>query len=74
MEGTFHTHFISLIDRALATQSLSRPPELSQPHVLYTYSDEELEKASDINKLMWRLGPDNMKRTQAYLVEFKAAL
>ncbi len=74
MEGSFHTHFISLIDRALATQSLSRPPELSQPHVLYTYSDEELEKASDINKLMWRLGPDNMKKVQAYLVEFKAAL
>jgi hypothetical protein len=74
MEGSFHTHFVSLIDRALATQSLSRPPELSQPHVLYTYSDEELEKASDINKLMWRLGPDNMKKVQAYLVEFKAAL
>ncbi len=74
MEGNFHTHFVSLIDRALATQSLSKPPELSQPHVLYTYSDEELEKASDVNKLMWRLGPDNMNKLQAYLLEFKAAL
>jgi hypothetical protein len=74
MDGNFHAHFVSLVDRALATPTLSKPPKLSQPHVLYTYSDEELEQASDLNKLMWRLGPDNMAKLQAYLRELKMAL
>ena len=74
MDGNFHGHFIRLIDQSLAVPSLSKPPTLEQPHVLYTYVDDELEQAADLDKLMWRLGPDNMAELQAYLLEFKIAL
>ncbi len=74
VDGTFHGHFSRLVDQALAVKTLSRPPALAQPHVLYVYADEELEDASDLSKLMWRLGPDNMTQLQAYLLEFKNSL
>jgi hypothetical protein len=74
MEGNFHGHFVALIDQSLAVPSLSKPPTLEQPHVLYTYADEEMEAAPDLNKLMWRLGPDNMAELQGYLLELKTAL
>lgn len=74
MEGNFHGHFVALIDQSLAVPLLSKPPTLEQPHVLYTYADEEMEAAPDLNKLMWRLGPDNMAELQGYLLELKTAL
>jgi hypothetical protein len=74
MEGNFHRHFVDLIDQSLEVPSLSKPPTLEQPHVLYTYADEDLEQAADLDKLMWRLGPDNMAELQGYLLEFKIAL
>lgn len=74
VDGTFHGHFTRVLDRAINVPTLSKPPELEQPHVLYTYADEEMEEAPDIDKLMWRLGPDQMSQVQAYLQEFKNAL
>jgi hypothetical protein len=74
MDGNFHTHFIELIDRTLAVESLSKPPVLEQPHVLYTYADQDLEQAGDLDKLLWRMGPDNMAALQGYLLELKSAL
>lgn len=74
MEGNFQTHFNALLEHALAVESLSRPPELEQPHVLYLYADDDMEQANDLDKLMWRMGPDNMNALQTYLQSFKAAL
>lgn len=62
------------IDRVLAVQPLESTPELARPNVFYTYADPRLEKASDLDKLMWRLGPDNLGRLQTYLREFQAHL
>lgn len=66
-EGEFDDRLRITIDQILAVEPLPEPPRLEQPSVHYVYADPELEAASDIEKLMWRLGPDNMQRVQEYL-------
>lgn len=62
------------IERVLAVDPLATTPELARPNVFYTYADPRLEKATDLEKLMWRLGPDNLARLQNYLREVQAQL
>lgn len=62
------------IERVLAAQPLPAPPELERPNVFYTYADPAREKASDLDKLLWRLGPDNTQRLQNYLREVQSHL
>ncbi len=65
--GDFDARLRATIDRMLAVEPLSQPPRLEQPSVYYVYADPELEAASDVEKLMWRLGPDNQRKVQDYL-------
>lgn len=74
MKGSYHEHLIRLIDRAREVRPLPAAPRLRQPHVLYLYAEPHLEGASDLEKLLWRLGPDNQARLQEYLTRLKAAL
>ena len=74
LEGSFHGHVQQLIYRALAVEALPVSPALSRPHVLYTYTDARLEAAGDLEKLLWRIGPENMARLQEYLVLLNGAL
>lgn len=55
------------IDRVLKAQPLTAAPRLVRPSVYYKYADPKLEKADDVEKLLWRLGPTNTKRIQDYL-------
>lgn len=72
--GTFDKRLRTAIDNVEAVHSLTAQPELVQPVVYYKYADETLEQASDVEKLMWRLGPRNTQKLQDYLHRLKAAL
>jgi len=73
-EGTFHERFLTLLDRINRVQALPGIPELERKSVMYTYKDSTLEQASDLEKLMWRLGPDNSRRLQAYTRQLQSHL
>jgi hypothetical protein len=62
------------IDEALATPVIEGPIELTQPNVFYEYADPEIERLPPLQKQLLRMGPNNVKRLQAYLAEVKAAL
>jgi DUF3014 family protein len=65
--GGFDKRLRTAIKRVLKVQSLKTPAELIRPITYYKYADSTLESASDVEKLMWRLGPENTKRVQDYL-------
>lgn len=70
--GTFDQRFKQSISQLLATDTLSEQPELIQPSVLYRYKDKAKENASDIEKLVWRIGPDNTEKLQVFLRELRS--
>lgn len=48
--------------------------ELVQPKVMYKYADPKLEALSPLQKQVLRMGPDNVRRLQAYLRRLQVAL
>lgn len=74
LDGTFHGHFMRVLDKTIEAQPLASSPSLSRPNVLYTYADPKLEEASDLEKLLWRLGPEHMTEVQAYAKSLKDAM
>lgn len=65
--GQFRDRLKLAIARVNAVQPLQGETELKVSIVSYLYKDEALEKASALEKLLWRLGPDNSRRLQDYL-------
>jgi hypothetical protein len=63
----FDKRLRTAIKRVLKVQPLKTSAELVRPITYYKYADPSLEAASDVEKLMWRLGPENSKRVQDYL-------
>jgi len=72
--GDFDRRLRIAIGRVLAVKPPPREPELKQPSVYYTFADERYEKASGVDKFMWRLGPENMLRVQSYLRQLEPLL
>lgn len=62
------------ISQVLASDALSGNPPLARPSVLYRYADESLEDASDIDKLLWRMGTDNSLELQQFIRELRYQL
>ena len=73
-KGSFDTRFKQAIDQVLAAKSLPAEPELKLPSVMYQYQEKSLETASDIDKLIWRLGFENTNDIQQYLRDLKSRL
>lgn len=73
-KGTFAQRLQAAFDRVEAVHSLTIQPELVQPVVYYKYADPTLENASDVEKLMWRLGPKNTQKVQDYLHKLEPEL
>ncbi|MDX1692466.1 MAG: DUF3014 domain-containing protein [Ketobacteraceae bacterium] len=69
--GTFEERLVQAIDRFLKVQPLKEKGVLVRPHVFYEYQDEALEEASDIEKLVWRMGEENANRLKDYARAFK---
>jgi len=73
--GSFHHRLLEAIDRVLAVEPLPDTSiKLQQPSVLYTYANADEEQASAVEKLLWRMGPDNSKRIQTKLRAIRGAL
>lgn len=73
-KGGFDKRLRTALDRVEAVPSLTSQPELVQPVVYYKFADPTLESASDVEKLMWRLGPKNTQKVQDYLHKLEPEL
>ena len=73
-DGHFNDRVIEVIDLLLATPEPAGPLELAREHVLYTYSDPDLEALSSGQKLLLRMGTDNARRVKAVLRTLRDAL
>lgn len=73
-DGYFNNRLVEVIDHLLAAPEPAGPLRLAQPKVLYTFADPELEKLSEGQKIMLRMGPDNAARVKAKLREIRAAV
>ncbi|HVK98476.1 MAG TPA: DUF3014 domain-containing protein [Dongiaceae bacterium] len=65
--GQFRDRLLQAIRRVNAVQPLTGDTELKASIVTYQYLDPIHEQASALEKLLWRLGPDNSARLQNYL-------
>jgi hypothetical protein len=70
----FEQRLQQAIDTIIALEPLPEGARLIRPHIFYQYEDPALEQRSDLEKLIWRLGPENQAAIQAYLRELKAQL
>jgi len=73
-DGYFNNRLVEVIDHLLAAPEPAGPLRLAQPKVLYTFADPELEKLSEGQKILLRMGPDNAARVKAKLREIRAAV
>lgn len=64
--GTFEDQLLKAIDHFLLVKPLGEKGLLVQPNVLYEYQNEDLEAASDVQKLSWRMGEENTILLQTY--------
>lgn len=73
-DQSFDTRVIEVIDHLLAAPTPAAPIRVERPHVLYTYSDEDLEAASAGHKVLMRMGRENADMIKDKLREVRAAL
>lgn len=73
--GAFRDRLLEAIDRVLDVNPLEASPiALQRPSVYYRFADPEREAASDLEKLLWRMGPRNSVRIQSHLRDVRLAL
>jgi len=60
----FDNALIRSLDRILATPERQQPIELKRKESVYTYTDLELEKLTEMQKLLLRMGPENVTLIQ----------
>ena len=73
-KGSFDQRLRQTMSQILAAEPLDQTPVLIRPKVLYQYADVKLEAASDIEKLLWRMGPENSEQLQNFVRELRNAL
>ena len=75
LTGSFDERVDLMIERILAVKVIVLPIELKKPtSVTYKFLDPELESASQIDKLLWRMGPENTRKIQDFASRLKSAL
>jgi len=72
--GYFNDRLIATIDDLLAAPEVPDTVPLTQPKVLYTYADPELEALSAGQKMMLRMGGENEARIKAKLRDIRRLL
>jgi len=70
-DGYFNDRLVQVIDHLLVTPDVSDQIELVRPHVLYEYSDPDLEALSSGQKLLLRMGTDNSNKIKNTLRELR---
>lgn len=71
---TFDATLIAAIDQLLATPVYEQPPELKLESVYFKYADDKIEKLTDGQKQLIRMGPANTRKVQEYLRKLRAEL
>ena len=72
LPGSFDEQVDSMIERILAVEVLLPPIELKKPtSVTYKFLDPKLEAASQIDKWLWRMGPENTRKIQNFASRLK---
>jgi len=69
--GYFNDRVVEVIDHLLAAPAPDEPILLTRPHVLYEFSDAELEALSSGQKFMLRMGNKNAERLQQTLRDIR---
>ena len=72
--GHFNDRLVDAIDNLLATPEIKPPLAVVQPKVLYKFADPALEKRSAGQKLLLRMGADNMARAKILLIAIRGEL
>lgn len=72
--GTFTDALVLAIDNINETPIISTEIELVAPSAMYQFSDTHLENLNNAQKLMIRMGPENIKKIQRKLAELKKKL
>lgn len=70
-KGSFDQRFKQAITQILASEPLKEKHTLIRPSVVYQFAEKPLEQASDVDKILWRLGPNNSERVQLFLRELR---
>jgi len=70
----FNDRLVFVIDHLLETPDIKEPVRLVQPHVLYQFSDPELESRSAGQKILMRIGSKNEATVKAKLRAIKQEL
>ncbi len=73
-EKDFKEAMILAIDMVLETPDTGKMIEVVSPKVMYQYADEELETASDLQKQVMRMGPENVAKVKDALRKLRRAL
>lgn len=75
LPGSFDEKLDAVIGRILAVEVLEGPIELNKPtSVNYKFLDKKLEDASQIDKWLWRMGPENTRQIQGLASRLKREL
>lgn len=73
-DDDFNDKLVQTIDLLLETPVVEGEVILKSPAVVYQFNDPALENLLPLQKLLLRMGPENQKKVQAKLREFKEAL
>lgn len=70
----FNTRLLHVIDKLLATPTVTGPIKLVRPNVMYKFADPELESLSFGQKALIRLGPDGEQTVKDQLRAIRAEI
>jgi len=73
-EDAFDAAVFDAISRIVAVNARELPLQLVKPSVMYLYADSRIEDLPDLDKLLIRLGPRNVRRLQSKLKLIEAQL
>jgi len=73
-ENTFNQTFEKAIDHLLQAPIIRYKLQVEAPSAVYKYHDKNLESLPDTQKLLLRMGPDNLQIVQEKLLEIKNEL
>ncbi len=73
-QGAFANTLGLALDEMLQAPVIRNPIKVVAPSAMYKYADPQLEGLSDIQKLMLRMGPDNITKLRPKLQQIQGAL
>jgi len=73
-QGAFIPTLENAIEEMLQAPVIRNPIKVVAPSAMYKYADSQLESLSDVQKLMLRMGPDNITKLRPKLQQIQMAL